>query len=133
MLRKITSIIIVLAVIGMLVLTGCSKTTTLVLTPPVSQDTTTISFATDIQPIFTSSCALSGCHVAGAKAPNLSNGVAYLSLQNGGYVVAFDPDNSQLMLWLTGKKTPGMPLGNSPDPVINAKVSAWISQGALNN
>ena len=133
MLRKITSIIIVLAIIGTLVLTGCSKTTTLVLTPPVSQDTTTISFSADIQPIFTASCALSGCHVAGAKAPNLSTGVAYLSLQNGGYVVAFDPDNSQLMLWLTGKKTPGMPLGNSPDPVINAKVSAWISQGAKNN
>ena len=133
MLRKIISIIIVLAIIGTLVLTGCSKTTTLVLTPPVSQDTTTISFSADIQPIFTASCALSGCHVAGGKVPNLSTGVAYQSLQNGGYVVANDPDNSQLMLWLTGKKTPGMPLGNSPDPVINAKVSAWISQGAKNN
>jgi len=133
MLRKITSIIIVLAIIGMFVLTGCYKTTTLVLTPPVSQDTTTISFSADIQPIFTSSCALSGCHVAGVKVPNLSNGVAYQSLQDGGYVVANDPDNSQLMLWLTGKKTPGMPLGNSPDPIINTKVSAWIFQGAKNN
>ena len=133
MLRKIISIIIVLAIIGTLVLTGCSKTTTLVLTPPVSQDTTTISFSADIQPIFTASCALSGCHVAGGKVPNLSTGVAYQSLPNGGYVVTNNTNNSQLMLWLTGKKTPGMPLGNSPDPVINAKVSAWISQGAKNN
>jgi|ERR1017187_715502 hypothetical protein len=133
MLRKITSIIIVLAIIGMFVITGCYKTTTVVLTPPVTQDTTTISFSADIQPIFTTSCALSGCHVAGGKVPNLSTGVAFQSLQNGGYVVANDPDNSQLMLWLTGKKTPGMPLGNSPNPVINAKVSAWIFQGAKNN
>jgi outer membrane murein-binding lipoprotein Lpp len=133
MLKKITSIIIVLAIIGMFVLTGCYKTTTLVQTPPVTQDTATISFSADIQPIFSASCALSGCHVSGAKVPNLSIGVAFQALQDGGYVVANDPDNSQLMLWLTAKKTPGMPLGNSPNPVINAKVSAWIFQGAKNN
>ena len=133
MLRKITSIVIVLAIVGMLVISGCYKTTTLVLTPPVTQDTTTLSFSSDIQPIFTASCALSGCHVSGAKVPNLSTGVAYQALQNGGYLVANDPDNSLLMLWLTGKKTPGMPLGDSPNPAINTKVFNWIFQGAKNN
>ena len=133
MLKNIISIITGLTIIGMITLSGCYKTTTLVVTPTIKQDTTTISFSSDIQPIFTASCAFSGCHVAGGKAPNLSIGVAYQSLQDGGYVVANDPDNSQLMLWLTGKKTPGMPLGNSPNPEINAKVSNWIFQGAKNN
>ena len=114
-------------------MSGCYKTTTLVLVPPVTQDTATIGFSADIQPIFTASCALSGCHVAGAKVPNLSAGVAYQALQDGGYVIPNDPDNSQLMLWLTGKKTPGMPLGNSPNQQINTKVFAWIYQGAKNN
>lgn len=133
MLKKVFSLIGTLVMIGILTITGCYKTTTLVITPPVSQDTTTMSFSSDIQPIFTASCATSGCHVAGAKPPNLSAGVAYQSLQQGGYVVPGDPDNSLLMMWLTGKKSPGMPLGNSPNEEINAKVYAWIYQGALNN
>ena len=122
-----------MAIIIVFAISGCYKTTTLVLTPPLTQDTTTISFSADIQPIFTASCALSGCHVAGAKVPNLTAGIAYQALQDGGYVIANDPDNSQLMLWLTGKKTPGMPLGNSPNQEINTKVFAWIFQGAKNN
>jgi hypothetical protein len=37
------------------------------------------------------------------------------------------------MQWLTGKKSPVMPLGNGPDATINGKVYAWINQGAKNN
>ena len=133
MLKKTILIITGAVFIIVFAISGCYKTTTLVLTPPVTQDTATISFSADIQPIFTASCALSGCHVAGAKVPNLTAGIAYQALQDGGYVIANDPDNSQLMLWLTGKKTPGMPLGNSPNQEINTKVYAWIFQGAKNN
>ena len=131
--NKMILILMGLAVLGMALITGCTKTTTIVIEPPISTDTATMSFSTDIQPIFNTSCALAGCHVAGGHAPNLTQGVAYQALMNGGYVVASDPVNSQLMLWLTGKKTPVMPLGSGPDPVINAKIYAWISQGALNN
>jgi hypothetical protein len=133
MLKKIFSLITCLIFLGMILITGCYKTTTVVLTPPIKLDTTTMSFASDIQPIFTASCALSGCHVAGAKVPNLSAGIAYQALKDGGYIIPTDPDNSQLMMWLTGKKSPGMPLGNSPNEEINSKVYAWIYQGALNN
>lgn len=133
MLKKFFLIAAVLVVIGMMLFTGCTKTTTVVVETPVSTDTATISFSSDIQPIFNVSCATAGCHVAGARAPNLSQGVAYKSLMDEGLVIPSDPVNSELMMWLTGKKSPVMPLGSGPDPEINAKVYAWILQGALNN
>jgi hypothetical protein len=118
----------------MIAIPGCTKTTTVVVeNTPDTSDTTTISFSQDIQPIFNASCATAGCHVAGGRAPNLSQGVAYQSLMDESLVVASDPTNSELMMWLTGKKSPVMPLGSGPDPDINAKVYAWILQGALNN
>ncbi len=111
---------------------GCSKTSTIVVNPG-SSITETISFEKDIAPIFTNSCAMSGCHVPGAKAPDLSAVNAYKSLTDGNYYKATDPDNSVLMMWLTGKKSPVMPIGKGPDVTINAKVYAWIKQGAKNN
>lgn len=121
------------ALIGAVVLFGgCYKTVTIVENPGNSI-TAEMSFTNDINPIFQKSCALSGCHASGAKAPNLSDGNAYKSLVDGNYFKAADPDNSVLILWLTGKKSPVMPLGNGPDQEINAKVYAWIKQGAKNN
>jgi hypothetical protein len=133
MLKKIISVTAGLAIIGMIAFTGCTKTTTVVNESTNPADTAAVSFSADIQPIFTASCALSGCHVAGAQTPNLSKGFAYQSLMDEDMVVPFDPTNSELMGWLTGKLTPVMPLGSGPNPEINAKVSAWIYQGALNN
>ncbi len=115
-----------------LAISGCYKTTTIVKNPG-SDITTVMSFSKDIIPIFNKSCALSGCHVPGAKTPDLSQANAFNSLKNGNYFKAKDPDNSELILWLTGKKTPVMPLGNGPDQAINAKIYAWINQGAQNN
>jgi hypothetical protein len=111
---------------------GCTKTTTIVQNPG-DNITTEMSFANDIAPIFQKSCALSGCHAAGGKSPDLSTANAYKSLSDGGYIKANDPDNSVLMMWLTGKKSPVMPLGSGPDQNINAKIYAWIKQGAKNN
>ncbi len=133
MLKKIISVTAGLAIIGMIAFTGCTKTTTVVNESAIPTDTATISFSADIQPIFTASCALAGCHVAGKQTPNLSKGFAYQSLFDEDMIVPFDPTNSELMGWLTGKLTPVMPLGSGPDQEINAKVSAWIYQGALNN
>lgn len=118
--------------IAMFAITGCSKTSTIVVNPG-SSITETMSFEKDITPIFTNSCAISGCHVSGAKAPDLSAANAFKALTEGGYIKANDPDNSVLMMWLTGKKSPVMPIGKGPDETINAKVYAWIKQGAKNN
>jgi hypothetical protein len=111
---------------------GCTKTVTVVVNPG-SQITTEVSFSKDLTPIFSNSCALSGCHATGGHVPNLSGSSAYQSLIVGGYVKPGDPDNSEIMLWLTGKKSPAMPLGSGPDQDIIAPVYAWIKQGALNN
>jgi len=113
-------------------ISGCYKSTTIVVNPG-SAITTTVSFSNDILPIFSKNCALSGCHVPGGKSPDLSAANAFTSLAQGSYIKANDPDNSVIMLWLTGKKSPVMPLGNGPNQDINAEVYAWINQGAKNN
>lgn len=112
---------------------GCYKNTTIVINPG-SQITAEVSFSKDIIPIFTKSCsASSGCHTAGGKTPDLTAAVAYKALTDGSYIKAGDPDNSGIMLWLTGKKIPVMPLGSGPNADTNAEVYAWIKQGAKNN
>jgi hypothetical protein len=133
MLKKFITVTAGLAIIGMFTIPGCTKHTTVVVESPIPTDTATISFSQDIQPLFTASCALAGCHVGGGQTPNLSKGFAYQSLMDEDMVVPFDPSNSELMGWLTGKLSPVMPLGSGPDPAINDKVYNWIFQGALNN
>jgi hypothetical protein len=118
--------------VTMFAITGCYKTSTIVVNPG-SSITETMSFKTDIIPLFTNSCAKAGCHAAGSKNPDLTEANAYKALTDGSYLKANDPDNSNLMLWLNGKKSPVMPLGAGPDETINAKIYAWIKQGAKNN
>lgn len=132
MLKKKTALLSVGVTIMLLIFSGCYKTTTLVINPGNSI-TTEMSYAKDIQPIFDKSCALSGCHVAGAKAPDLTAANSYKALTGGGYLKASDPDNSSVYQWIAGKKSPAMPLGTGPIQSINAKVFAWIKQGAKNN
>ncbi len=94
--------------------------------------TRTVEFRNDIIPIFNNSCALAGCHNSGGKAPDLSDANAYNSLVNGSYVNTSNPENSELFLWMTGKRGSPMPLsGTNKD--YNALVLAWIKQGAQNN
>jgi hypothetical protein len=132
MLKTTTTIGLGLVLILAAALSGCYKTTTVVINPG-TLITKQLSFAADIQPIFQASCALSGCHGSGGHAPDLTKANAYSSLISGGYIKAGDPDNSPIMGWLTGKKTPVMPLGSGPNQDINANIYTWIHQGAKNN
>ena len=132
MFKKKTAIFSGLVTIIIIALSGCYKTVTIVENPG-SSITAEMSFKTDIIPIFESKCNTAGCHNAGAKSPNLTAASAYTSLSTGSYFKATDPDNSLLMLWLNGKKSPVMPIGAGPDAEINAKIYAWIKQGAKNN
>jgi len=132
MFTKKIAILLSLFALIMFAITGCYKTSTIVVNPG-SSITQAMSFKTDILPLFTTSCTKAGCHVAGAKNPDLTEANAYKSLVDGSYIKANDPDNSLLMLWLNGKKSPVMPMGAGPDEKINAKIYAWIKQGAKNN
>ena len=120
-----------LACFTMLLLMGCYKDKT-VYFDTGEEITRSVSFASDIVPIFNSSCNSSGCHNAGGIKPDLTFAYAYISLVNGGYINAGDPQSSLLYLWMAGKKGTPMPLsGVNKD--YNALVLAWIKQGAQNN
>jgi hypothetical protein len=120
-----------LAGFTMLLLIGCYKDKTVIFDTG-AEITRPVSFTTDIVAIFNSSCNTSGCHNAGGKSPDLSATNAYTSLSNGGYINSSDPQNSELYLWMTGKKGTPMPTtGVNKD--FNALVLAWIKQGAQNN
>ncbi|WP_295234763.1 hypothetical protein [Sediminibacterium sp.] len=132
MFQKKIGILIASIVLLVAVLVGCVKTTTVVKSAGASI-TTTMSFSKDILPIFEKSCATSGCHGAGGKTPVLTTSSAYNSLLIGKYFKVNDPENSLLILWMNGKKSPVMPLGAAPDATNTAKIYAWINQGAKNN
>ena len=89
-----------------------------------------VSYKDDIQPIWDGACTT--CH--GNIPPNLEAGSSYNNLINGGYVVAFDADNSTLYHSLLGIEGVSlMPPGTKlPNSQINL-VKQWIDEGAENN
>ena len=94
--------------------------------------TRTVTFTGDIIPLLNKSCNTSGCHSTGGIAPDLSAANAHISLTTGNYVNTATPQNSELYLWMAGKKSSPMPLsGVNKD--YNALILAWIKQGAQNN
>ena len=112
---------------------SCYDATTLVIdnSPAVTK---TVSFKTDLVPIFNNSCNMAGCHNTGGKQPDLTTDKAYAALTIGNYLNIATPNQSVVYLYLTGKKTPQMPLGASSNPSnINNLMLAWIQQGAKNN
>jgi len=109
--------------------------------------TASVSFAGQIQPIFTSNCAGFGCHtgVKPAGNMNLSAGKAYGSLVNVATsdcsgskkrVVPGDPTQSYIMNKLTGQGictgTKMPKIGSISQASIN-DISNWICAGAPNN
>jgi len=106
-----------------------------VLPEPVVVDNTIgdVTFSGDIIPIFTQSCAVTGCHVSQGQHPDLTAANAYSSLTaDPDLINVAVPESSELYEWLTGKGTLPMP-PSGIDASIAAKVLAWIQQGAKNN
>ena len=112
--------------------TGCEKDYTYV-APPV---TAPVSLATDIQPIFSDDCSMSGCHDGVTEDLDLTTGNSRQSLIDQGDLDLGNPTNSILYKRIT--KQPGqsgfMPDGGSPLPGgdINL-ILKWIQDGALDN
>lgn len=120
-----------LAGFTMLLLIGCYKDKTVIFDTG-AEITRPVGFTADIIPIFSNSCAVSGCHTAGGIKPDLSAANAYASLSIGGYFNTTTPESSSLYQWMAGKKGTPMPTtGINKD--YNALVLAWIKQGAKNN
>ena len=106
------------------------------------------SFSTDIQPIFSSNCAVSGCHNSTAQAGlNLSQGQAYANLVNVDStqdtqrpvrkrVLPGDAANSVLVIKIEANPPFGdrMPQGRSPLSSIQiTNIKNWVDRGARNN
>jgi hypothetical protein len=128
--KRIISAIAIVS-FAMILLDGCYNGTTL----DVRQDveiTGDVSFSGDIIPIFEESCSISGCHNSNGVSPDLSSERAYNSLTNGGYIDVNNPESSLLYEFVSGKRTPVMPV-SGVDPTIAATILAWIQQGAQNN
>src|SRR5690606_27184939 len=108
--------------------------------------TTLVSLLTDVQlPIFSSKCAISGCHTGGSPQAGLSlaQGISYGMLSGTPSdtfgaplrVTPGDPDNSHLVQRITGSNG-FLPMPQSGDLLSQDDVDTiklWITQGALNN
>jgi hypothetical protein len=113
-----------------------------------SSGTTLLSFRRSVQPIFSTNCAVVGCHVPGnpASGLNLAQGFAYAALFNtpaAQYamlrVTPTDPDASYLYLKIAknpppyGWQMPAPATGGVLTEIEKTTVKRWIQQGALNN
>jgi hypothetical protein len=100
-----------------------------------------VSYATDIQPIFNSSCGGSGCHInSSTNGVNLSSYRATInsrgSVAGGPIVVPGEPENSPLVEKIKPNPSYGsrMPTtGQYLTPTEIAQIEAWIKEGAENN
>lgn len=104
-----------------------------------------VSFANQIQPIFTANCVNAGCHPGGGAPFSLTAGVSYGQLVNQDATVGpcqgqkrvlpGDANNSVLIKRLEGSTCGNrMPLGGSQLPSASIQlIRGWISQGAQNN
>lgn len=104
-----------------------------------------VSFANDIQEIFTNHCAISGCHNSAAARAQLilEEGQAYAHLVNvpstedPEYERVFPSDayDSYIVMKLEGRQTVGarMPRTGSVTNIQVQKIKTWINDGAKND
>jgi hypothetical protein len=115
--------------------------------------TTNVSFALNVQPIFSDDCGVVGCHVPGSPTGNLilAEGFAYAQIVGVtaaespalSYVTPTDPSNSYLAikinymgLFATLGKASQMPATSTGSVLSAAEIDTianWIAQGAVNN
>lgn len=109
-----------------------------------------VSFASDIQPIFSNNCAFSGCHGGSSPAMgmNLSAGMAYANIVNvpSGELPSMDriepgqPDLSYLIHKIQGTQLDvggsGLQMPRGGTPLSQATIDLirlWVTQGAQEN
>lgn len=118
---------------GTVTTTGPAVISLTTASPVTAAPSAGISFALDIQPIFTARCSGVACHTAGGIAPmSLEPSVAYVNVSTR--VVPGNAAASTLYQRLTGAILPRMPLVGAPlDPASLALVRDWINNGARDN
>ena len=98
----------------------------------------TVSFKSDILPIFAVSCSVPGCHdvITHAAAVILDSADAYsnVTAHGTGYIIPYHANTSLLYTTLNANGVNGMPKNLPPIPQCQVQaIYCWINQGALNN
>jgi hypothetical protein len=98
-----------------------------------------VSYAAQVQPVFTANCAISGCHGMGMNPPAGLRLMSYQMLMDTtshrAVIIPFQPDSSILVMRIEGTITPRMPRNGPPylpDSTIQT-IRTWVAQGALDN
>lgn len=111
-------------VLATLVFTGCYADKEELLYPgsttPVDCTTVPAKFATDVQPIISTKCAISGCHDASASGGVIFQTYTQISAKK-------DRINARVVV------EKSMPATGALLPAEIAKIKCWIDGGALNN
>ena len=89
-----------------------------------------VSFSGDLVPLFSSNCALSGCHDGASHNPDLRPPKAYDALINGGFVNTVVPTNSIIYGEVKSGDMP--PTGALKSSDVQ-KILDWVRNGAPNN
>jgi len=112
---------------------GCKKE---YLSIPYVDPTIPISYSTQINPIWQTSCMGSGCHNTGGIPPILTTDKSYNNLLTGGFIdpTITVPENVVLYKQLKGldglsEMPPSAPLSAEQMEIIKT----WIIQGSKNN
>lgn len=126
---------------------GCSKGSLYPSQPSSPPTSQTVSFQTNVQPIFTANCAVSGCHTGPSpqRGLDLSAGNAYANIVNVKsqeipYLYRVKPSNSDSS-YLYMKITGASGITGARMPYLRPQLSqtdiqtvqSWINQGAKNN
>jgi hypothetical protein len=108
-------------------LTGCYKD---VISPEADPDgpAQAVSFKEELAPIFSTKCALSGCHVSGGHKPYLASDISYKEIVGGNFVNTIIPKESILYKAINGEMA--QYISSKTD---RQKVYDWIRNGAPNN
>lgn len=103
--------------------TGCYYDNEEELYPFAFCDTQNVSWSQDIRPIIQARCAIPGCHVTGAQAPDLTTYAAVKQQADAGRIKARVVD-----------RTPSvMPPGGALPGCDLQQVTAWLAAGAPEN
>ena len=117
---------LLMAGVFVLSVTGCTYDEIVYPEPEIPE---TVSFSSDIAPIFDANCTASTCHATGAVDPDLTSSNAYNSLTSGGYVDTANPEGSVVYM----KISPGGSMEQYASNQERALILAWIQDGAQNN
>ncbi|HPN39144.1 MAG TPA: hypothetical protein PL041_12145 [Melioribacteraceae bacterium] len=94
-----------------------------------------ISYARHIAPIFEFKCNYSGCHADGVNSSYIMT--SWSGVTTYPIVIPGNPDNSILVLRITGRVPPVMPpIGSYATPITSEQergIKTWIKEGAQNN